>query len=62
VTVQEKPVREQAAVKSVRLARLACACNNNQAAKPAKAAQRKYRDEGMFSRLGRENFANFFST
>jgi len=60
VTVQEKPVREQAAVKSVRLASPAPAPATTPAAKPAKAAAEKTRDEGMFSRLGRK-IAIFFN-
>jgi len=56
VTVQEKPVREQAAVKSVRSAAPA----TKPAATPAKAAVEKTRDEGMFSRLGRK-IALFFN-
>jgi len=56
VTVQEKPVREQAAVKSVRSAAPAA----KPAATPAKAAVEKTRDEGMFSRLGRK-IALFFN-
>jgi ribonuclease E len=58
VTVQEKPVREQAAVKSVRPASPAPA--TTPAAKPVKAAAEKTRDEGMFSRLGRK-IAIFFN-
>jgi ribonuclease E len=56
VTVQEKPMREQAAVKSVRSAAPA----TKPAATPTKAAVEKTRDEGMFSRLGRK-IALFFN-
>ncbi|UQG54395.1 MULTISPECIES: ribonuclease E [unclassified Marinobacter] len=58
VTVQEKPVREQAAVKSVRPASPAPAATP--AAAPAKVAAEQARDEGMFSRLGRK-VARFFN-
>jgi ribonuclease E len=59
VTVQEKPVREQAAVKSVRSASPTPA--TKPAATPAKVAAEKTRDEGMFSRLGRK-IALFFNS
>jgi ribonuclease E len=62
VTVQEKPVREQAAVKSVRPTAPVPAATP--AAAPAKAAAAaaavQARDEGMFSRLGRK-IALFFN-
>ncbi|EAZ98031.1 ribonuclease E [Marinobacter sp. ELB17] len=60
VTVQEKPVREQAAVKSVRPASPVPVPATKPAATPAKAAAEKTRDEGMFSRLGRK-IALFFN-
>jgi ribonuclease E len=59
VTVPEKPVREQAAVKSVRSA--SPAPTPKPAATPAKAAAGKTRNEGMFSRLGRK-IALFFNS
>lgn len=64
VTVQEKPVREQAAVKSVRPTAPVPAATpaTTPAAAPAKAAAAavQARDEGMFSRLGRK-IALFFN-
>jgi ribonuclease E len=60
VTVQEKPVREQAAVKSVRPTAPVPAATPAAAPAKAAAAAVQARDEGMFSRLGRK-IALFFN-